>query len=150
MKKSLALKKPTKYFKETDITKSWYVFDADGKTLGRFASEVAKVLKGKHHAEYTPNQDLGDGVIVLNAGKIQVTGSKAAQKIYYRHSGHIGGLKEIPYLRMLDRHPERVIWLAVKGMMPKTKLGRKMLKKLRVFKDSNHNMEAQKPIQVQI
>lgn len=126
----------------------WYLFDAKGKTLGRLASEIVKVLKGKHKAQYTPNMDNGDGVIVINAKEVKVSGAKEAQKVYMRYSGYAGGLKEIPYRMMQDRHPERIVELAVKGMMPsRTPLGRQMLKKLRVFADDKHNMVAQQPIE---
>src|SRR3989338_4519808 len=150
MKRSQAYKKPTKHYTETDVKKTWYVFDAEGKTLSRLASELAKVLRGKHRPEFTPGQDTGDGVIVLNADKIRVTGNKEATKMYYRHSWYIGGLREIPYRRMLGTHPERVLMLAVKGMVPKNHLGRKMLTRLRIFKGNQHNMQAQQPVQVAI
>ena len=123
-----------------------FLFDAKGKTLGRLASEIAKILTGKHKATYTPNQDTGDSVIVINAKYIKVTGNKEAQKLYRHHTGWIGGLKEIPYLRMLERQPNKIIEKAVYGMMPKTKLGRAMRKKLHVFAEDKHNMEAQQPI----
>lgn len=152
MKRAMArcFKQPTKFYKKDSEKMRWILFDAKGKILGRLASEIAKVLRGKHTPEFTPNADVGDGVIVINAKDIKVTGSKAAQKIYYTHSGHMGGLKEIPYKRMLERHPERVLEHAVKGMIPKTKLGRAMCKKLRIYADAEHNMQAQQPIQANI
>jgi large subunit ribosomal protein L13 len=126
----------------------WYLFDAKGKTLGRLASEIVKVLRGKHKPLYTPNMDCGDGVIVINAKEVKISGAKEAQKVYFRYTGYPGGLKEIPYRTMQERHPERIIELAVKGMMPtKTPLGRQMLRKLRVFADDKHNMVAQQPIE---
>ena len=126
---------------------NWYLFDAKGKTLGRLASEIVKVLKGKHKPQYTPNMDCGDGVIVINAKDVKISGSKEAQKVYYRYSGFPGGLKEIPYRRMQERQPEKIVELAVKGMMPtRTPLGRQMLRKLRVFANDQHNMVAQQPI----
>lgn len=143
-------KQPTKFFKADKQNMQWYVFDAKGKTLGRLSSEIAKVLRGKHKPQYTPNMDQGDGVIVINAKEIYVSGSKAAQKIYFSHSGRVGNLKETPYKRVLERHPERIIEKAVRGMMPKNKLGRAMYKKLQVFGGSEHNMQAQKPITVAI
>jgi large subunit ribosomal protein L13 len=143
-------KQPTKFFANGRSKMDWYLFDAKGKTLGRLASEIAKVLRGKHTPEYTPNADLGDGVIVINAKEIFVSGAKEGQKIYIHHSGYVGGLKEIPYERVKERHPERIIERAVKGMMPKNKLGRAMIKKLRVFAGSEHDMQAQKPITVAI
>ena len=140
-------KQPTKFFKTNRQEMNWYLFDAKGKTLGRLASEIVKVLRGKHKPQYTPNMDCGDGVIVINAKEVKVTGSKEAQKVYMRYSGFPGGLKEIPYRMMKERHPERIVELAVKGMMPtKTPLGRQMLKKLRVYADDQHNMVAQQPI----
>ena len=143
-------KQPTKFFKTNRANAQCFLFDAKGKTLGRLASEIAKVLSGKHRPLFTPNADVGDRVIVINAKEILVTGSKAAQKVYRHHTGFIGGLKEIPYRRMLERHPERIVQHAVKGMMPKTRLGRACFKKLHVFAGGDHNMEAQKPITVGI
>lgn len=146
---SMQGKQPTKFFKTNRQEMKWYLFDAKGRTLGRLAAEIVKVLRGKHKPEYTPNMDCGDGVIVINAKEVKITGGKAAQKVYYRYSGFPGGLKEIPYRMMQERHPERIIELAVKGMMPtKTRLGRQMLKKLRVCVDDKHNMVAQQPIVV--
>ena len=142
-------KQPTKFFKKAQNV-DWYLFDAKGKTLGRLAAEIAKVLRGKHKPTYTPNADVGDGVIVINAKEIVVSGDKEAQKLYRTHSGYIGGLKEIPYRRMQERHPEKIIEHAVKGMMPKTKLGRAMYKKLHVFATDKHNMQAQQPIEASI
>ena len=136
--------------KEIVKNKSWYLFDASGKTLGRFSAEIAKILRGKHKTSFTPNVDCGDGVIVINAEKIKVTGAKAAQKVYRHYSGYIGGLKETPYKDMLAKHPERIVFGAVKGMLPKTKLGKQQIKKLRVFAGSEHNLEAQKPLAVNI
>lgn len=143
-------KQPTKSYKTDRQNMKWFIFDAKGKTLGRLASEIAKVLRGKHTPLYTPNMDLGDGVIVINAKEVQVSGNKEAQKTYISHSLFIGGLKEVPYRRMMEKHPERIIETAVRGMMPKTKLGRACLKKLKVFADDKHDMEAQKPITVAI
>lgn len=141
-------KQPTKFFKINREGMQWYLFDAKGKTLGRLASEIVKVLRGKHKPLYTPNMDCGDGVIVINAKEVKISGAKEAQKVYFRYTGYPGGLKEIPYRMMQERHPERIIELAVKGMMPtKTPLGRQMLRKLRVFADDKHNMVAQQPIE---
>ncbi len=129
----------------------WLVLDASGKTLGRFAAEVAKILRGKHKPTFTPNADTGDGVIILNAEKIRVTGAKEAQKVYRRYTGHIGGLREVPYRVMQEKKPEFIITHAVRGMMPKTKLSRSQQKRLRVFAgDRQHNHDAQKPIVVNI
>ena len=131
--------------KADEIKREWYLINAEGKTLGRLASEIAKILKGKHKPIYSPHLDCGDYVIVINAEKIRVTGRKLDQKIYYRHSGYPGGLKSITLREQLARHPERVIKAAVKGMLPKNRLGRKMLKKLKVYAGASHPHQAQKP-----
>ena len=127
------------------IDRKWYVVDAEGKTLGRLASEVAKVLRGKNKAIFTPHIDTGDYVIVVNAEKIKVTGKKLEQKVYYRHSDYVGGMKETTLKEMLNKHPERVIEYAVKGMLPKGPLGRQMYTKLFVYAGAEHGHEAQKP-----
>ena len=127
------------------VERKWYVVDAEGKTLGRLASEVANVLRGKNKPTYTPHIDTGDYVIVVNAEKIQVTGKKLDQKIYYRHSDYVGGMKETTLREMLNKKPERVIELAVKGMLPKGPLGRQMMTKLHVYAGAEHGHEAQKP-----
>ncbi|HJC10391.1 MAG TPA: 50S ribosomal protein L13 [Candidatus Blautia merdigallinarum] len=127
------------------VERKWYVVDADGQTLGRLASEVAKVLRGKNKPIYTPHIDTGDYVIVVNADKVKVTGKKLDQKIYYRHSDYVGGMKEFTLREMMDKKPERVIELAVKGMLPKGPLGRAMIKKLHVYAGPEHNHAAQKP-----
>ena len=127
------------------IDRKWYVVDAEGKTLGRLASEVAKVLRGKNKAIFTPHIDTGDYVIVVNAEKIKVTGKKLEQKVYYRHSDYVGGMKETTLKEMLNKHPERVIEYAVKGMLPKGPLGREMYTKLFVYAGPDHKHEAQKP-----
>ena len=131
--------------KPADIEKKWYVVDATDKTLGRLASEIAKVLRGKNKAIYTPHIDTGDYVIVINADKIKVTGKKMDQKIYRRNSGWIGGLKETPLKRMLETKPEDVLIHAVKGMLPKGTLGRSMFDKLHVYAGPDHQQAAQKP-----
>ena len=131
--------------KPGDITRQWYVVDAEGKTLGRLASHIATILKGKHKPIYTPHVDVGDYVIVINADKIHVTGRKMRQKMYYRHSGYPGGLKSINLRDLLQRHPTRAIEFAVKGMLPKNRLGRKMFKKLKVYAGSDHPHQAQQP-----
>ena len=127
------------------IDRKWYVVDAEGKTLGRLASEVAKVLRGKNKAIFTPHIDTGDYVIVVNAEKIKVTGKKLNQKIYYNHSDYVGGMKETTLKEMLNKHPERVIEFAVKGMLPKGPLGREMYTKLFVYAGPDHKHAAQKP-----
>lgn len=149
----MAIKFPvqkTKMFKKEEIPRKWYVVDASGKTLGRLASRIAIILMGKHKPEYTPHVDTGDYVIVVNADKVVLTGKKLDQKIYYRHSGYPGGLKMISARQMLQKHPERLIYLAVKRMLPKTALGRKMLKKLKVYASPDHPHSAQKPEPLEI
>ncbi|MCP4164613.1 MAG: 50S ribosomal protein L13 [Chloroflexi bacterium] len=131
--------------KANEIERDWFVVDAEGKTLGRLATEVAKVLRGKHKPIFTPHVDCGDYVVIINAEKIHVTGKRLDQKIYYRHSGYIGGLTETSLRTMLERHPERVLELAVKGMLPKNRLGRKMYKKLKVYASPTHPHAAQQP-----
>ena len=127
------------------IERKWYVVDATGYTLGRLASEVAKILRGKNKPIFTPFIDTGDYVIITNADKIKVTGKKLEQKVYYRHSDYVGGMKETTLKEMLNKKPERVIELAVKGMLPKGPLGREMYKKLFVYADPDHKHAAQKP-----
>ena len=127
------------------IERKWYVVDATGYTLGRLASEVAKVLRGKNKAIFTPHIDTGDYVIVVNADKIKVTGKKLDQKIYYRHSDYVGGMKETTLREMMTKKPEKVVELAVKGMLPKGPLGRQMYTKLHVYAGPEHNHQAQKP-----
>jgi large subunit ribosomal protein L13 len=127
------------------VERKWYIVDAEGQTLGRLSSEIAKVLIGKNKPIYTPHVDTGDHVVVINADKVVLTGKKLEQKLYRYHTGHPGGLKEIKYKDMMKNKPEEVVMHAVKGMLPKNKLGRKMLKKLRVYRGSEHKHEAQKP-----
>ena len=131
--------------KPDEVEREWFVVDAEGKTLGRLASEVARILRGKHKPNYSPSVDVGDYVIVINAGKIRVTGRKLDQKIYYRHSGYPGGLKQIRLRDLLARHPTRVIEHAVRGMLPKNRLGRRMFKKLKVYAGPDHPHHAQRP-----
>jgi large subunit ribosomal protein L13 len=128
-----------------DIERRWFVVDADGKTLGRLASQIAHVLRGKHKPTYSPHMDLGDHIVVINAEKIHVTGRKAEQKVYYRHTGYPGGLRTTTYEDMLDKHPERILRNAIKGMMPNNVLGRNMYKKLRVYAGPEHEQAAQQP-----
>jgi len=127
----------------TEIKREWQVFDASGQVLGRLASQVAKLLMGKHKSIYTPHLDTGDYVMVLNAAKVEVSGKKANQKIYYRHSGYPGGLKEITFRELFSKDPTQVVEAAVKGMLPKSRLGRAMFKKLRVYAGSEHPHHAQ-------
>jgi large subunit ribosomal protein L13 len=125
--------------------RKWYVVDAEGKVLGRLASEVAKVLRGKNKPEYTPHVDTGDHVIVVNAEKILLTGRKLDQKLYRHYSGYPGGMKEVKYRHLIERRPEKVIEIAVKGMLPKNSLGRQMYRKLIVYKGAEHKNQAQQP-----
>lgn len=127
------------------VDRKWYVVDAEGKTLGRLASEVAKVLRGKNKPIFTPHVDTGDYVIVVNAAKVKVTGKKLDQKIYYSHSEYVGGMKETTLRELLNKKPEKVVELAVKGMLPKGPLGRQMFTKLHVYAGPEHKQEAQKP-----
>lgn len=129
----------------TNVERKWYVVDAEGQTLGRLSSEIAKVLRGKNKPIYTPHADCGDFVIVVNAEKVKVTGRKLDQKIYYHHSDYVGGMKETTLRKMLEKHPERVVEHAVKGMLPKGPLGRDMYKKLFVYAGPDHKHAAQKP-----
>lgn len=131
--------------KAKEIEKKWYIIDASGRPLGRIASEAAKLLKGKHKPTYSTHLDCGDNVIVLNSNLVVLTGNKINKKTYTRHSGYVGGLKEISAKDMLSRNSDRAIMIAVKGMLPKNSLGRSMLKKLRVYKGSDHEQQAQKP-----
>ncbi|WP_410013371.1 50S ribosomal protein L13 [Sodalis sp. C49] len=131
--------------KPETVKRDWYVVDASGKTLGRLATELASRLRGKHKPEFTPHVDTGDYIIVLNAEKVAVTGKKRTDKIYYHHTGFIGGIKETTFEEMIARHPERVIEIAVKGMLPKGPLGRAMYRKLKVYKGTEHNHAAQQP-----
>jgi len=133
-----------------EVESKWYVIDAEGKTLGRLAAKIASILRGKHKPEYTPNLPVGDYVIVVNAAKVKLTGKKLEDKIYTRYSGYQGGLKRIPAGEMLKRHPERVIERAVKGMLPKNRLGRKLYKRLKVYAGPDHPHAAQKPEKLEL
>jgi len=132
------------------IKRDWYVVDATDQVLGRLASEVARRLRGKHKPEFTPHMDTGDYIVVVNAGKIRVTGNKAKGKVYYNHSGYIGGMKEITFEKLLAKSPSEVIQRAVKGMLPKGPLGRDMLRKLRIYSGSSHEHAAQQPIPLEL
>ncbi len=137
--------KTTYMAKPQEVEKKWYIIDAAGKPLGRVATEVARVLRGKHKPQFTPHLDTGDHVIVINAEKALLTGKKLKQKKHYRHSGYPGGLKVVDYETLMREKPERAFYLAVKGMLPGNRLGRAMLKKLRVYRDDKHKQEAQQP-----
>lgn len=146
------LKQSTFFLKKEDSAeqRQWILLDAKGKTLGRFASEVAKILRGKHKTTFTPHVDSGDGVIIINANKIAVSGNKQGQKTYVYYTGHPGGQREILYNVMKDRKPDYILRHAIKGMMPKTKLSNAQLKRLRIFAADQHDMEAQKPLTVEV
>ncbi len=131
--------------KANEIERSWWIIDAAGRPLGRMCTEIARVLRGKHKPIFTPHLDTGDHVIVINAAQVALTGNKREQKTYFRHSGYMGGEQHIPFERMIARHPERIIELAVKGMMPKNALGRAMRKKLKVYADTAHPHQGQNP-----
>jgi large subunit ribosomal protein L13 len=131
--------------KAHEIEHKWWVVDAADKTLGRLATEVARVIRGKHKPMFTPHLDTGDNVIVVNASKVVLTGNKADQKTYFRHSGYMGGEQHIPFRRVMASHPERVIEMAVKGMLPKNALGRNLSKKLKVYAGSEHPHQGQQP-----
>ena len=131
--------------KADNVKRDWFLVDADGKTLGRLATEIARRLRGKHKAEYTPHVDTGDYIVVINAEKVRVTGNKAKDKMYYRHSGYMGGLKTINFEDLIQKDPERVIETAVKGMLPKNSLGRAMFRKLKVYAGTKHKHDAQQP-----
>jgi len=144
--------KPKKSFqlKQADVTHNWFILDATGKTLGRFASEITKILRGKHKPTFTSYIDGGDGIIVINAEKIAVTGNKAATKEYIHYTGGMGGLRRTPYRVMKEKKPEYIIQHAVKAMMPRTRLASAQYKRLKVFVGTEHNMTAQKPINATI
>ncbi len=136
--------------KAGDIDRKWYLFDAEGQVLGRLATEIAVILRGKNKAEYTPHMDMGDYVIVVNADKVVLTGKKETQKVYRRHTGYPGGLREVPYERMMEKHPERVLEKAVRGMLPKNTLGRAMFRKLKVYAGPEHKHQAQQPVKIEL
>lgn len=131
--------------KPSEVQKKWYIIDAEGKVLGRVATQVATILRGKHRPTYTPNVDCGDNVIVINCEKAVLTGKKLDDKFYYRHTGHIGGMKATSYRELMEKKPEQAMMLAIKGMLPKNSLGRKMLTNVRVYRGAEHDNAAQKP-----
>lgn len=131
--------------KPAEVQRDWFVVDATGKTLGRLSTEIARRLRGKHKAEYTPHVDTGDYIVVINAEKVRVTGNKATDKMYHHHTGFPGGLKSISFDKLVDKAPERIIQTAVKGMLPKNPLGRAMFRKLKVYAGPEHNHTAQQP-----
>ena len=135
---------------KTELQKDWYVVDLEDKVLGRAATEIARVLRGKHKAIFTPSVDTGDFVIVINADKVRLTGNKLSQKMYYHHSGFVGGIKSISAEKLLEKKPEELIRKAVKGMLPKNRLGRQMFKKLKVYSNGEHPHQAQQPKELNI
>ena len=139
------MKKITKTISAKDVHQQWWLFDASDKVLGRFASEVAQVLRGKHRADYSPNIYMGDAVIIVNADKIRVTGNKSETKKYFRHSGYPGGVKYASFSDLMKNDSDKVVLNAVKGMLPKNKLGREISKHIRIYKDTDHGHEAQQP-----
>lgn len=141
----------TDYLKQDEILpqREWFIVDANNQVLGRLASNIARILRGKHKPTFAPHQDVGDFVVVINAEKVKLTGKKVEQKTYHRHSGYPGGMKEISFQRMIQKHPERVIENAVRLMLPKNVLGRKMIKKLKVYAGGNHPHQAQNPKPIQ-
>ena len=140
----------TPFLKKEEVDKKWYLIDAEGKTLGRIASLAATYLKGKHKPTFTPNQDCGDYLIIVNASKVAVTGKKEQQKKYYRHSGYPGGLYTTRLDELRVKHPDRILKFAIKGMLPKNRLGSKMLTNVRIFPGLEHNMKSQKPSKLDI
>ncbi len=144
------MKQSTISAKPAEVKRQWFVIDAEGKTLGKVATEAAHRLRGKHKPTYTPHVDTGDYIVVINAEKVEVTGNKFKNKMYYRHTGYIGNLKETNFEKLQQNHPERIIELAVKGMLPKNILGREMYRKLRVFAGKDHDHTAQQPTLLEI
>ncbi|SVC05569.1 uncharacterized protein METZ01_LOCUS258423 [marine metagenome] len=136
--------------KKESVTREWYVVDATGKTLGRLSTEIANRLRGKHKPEFTPHVDTGDYIVVVNAEKVKVTGNKTTDKVYHHHTGYPGGIKSITFEQLIDKAPERIIEKAVKGMMPKNKLSRSMMTKLKIYAGSEHPHSAQQPTPLEI
>ncbi|MBY4797290.1 50S ribosomal protein L13 [Collinsella sp. AGMB00827] len=142
--------KSTHYTKQSEAHRNWVLVDAEGAVLGRLAAQIAAILRGKTKPQYTPNSDCGDFVVVINAEKVQLTGNKADTKVYYRHSGYNGGLKTETFRAAMEKHPEQVIECAVRGMLPKTTLGRAQLKKLKVYAGAEHPHAAQNPVKIEL
>ena len=135
----------TRSIKQSEINKKWWLVDAQGQTLGRFSSKIAQILRGKHKVDFTPHMDMGDFVIVINAEKVKLSGSKENDKVYFRHTGYPGGVKETKYSEMMQKFPERIVENAIKGMLPHNRLGRKILLNLKVYKGEEHPHLAQQP-----
>lgn len=144
------IQKSTHYAKQGEVARNWVLVDAEGAVLGRLATQIAMILRGKNKPQFTPNSDCGDFVVVINADKVQLTGNKADQKVYYRHSGYNGGLKAESFRQAMAKHPEQVIERAVRGMLPKTTLGRAQLKKLKVYAGPEHPHTAQNPTKIEL
>ncbi len=144
------IQKSTHYAKQGEVARNWVLVDAEGAVLGRLATQIAMILRGKNKPQFTPNSDCGDFVVVINADKVQLTGNKADQKVYYRHSGYNGGLKAESFRQAMAKHPEQVIERAVRGMLPKTTLGRAQLKKLKVYAGPEHPHAAQNPVKIEL
>ncbi len=144
------IQKSTHYAKQGEVSRNWVLIDAEGAVLGRLATQLAMILRGKNKPQFTPNSDCGDFVVVINADKVQLTGNKADQKVYYRHSGYNGGLKAESFRVAMEKHPEQVIERAVRGMLPKTTLGRAQLKKLKVYAGAEHPHAAQNPVKIEV
>ena len=140
----------TKSYKNTDLEKKWFLLDATDETLGRLSAKISSILMGKNKAQYTPNNDLGDYIVVINAEKVKVTGNKDIQKKYYRHSGYPGGLKSSAFSEIIEKNPEDIIFKAVKGMLPKNKLSNSMISKLKVYKGENHPHIGQNPHKIEL
>ena len=140
----------TPSLKKEEIQKNWYLVDAKDKTLGRLASQVAARLRGKHKPQFTPHVDCGDNIVIINAAEVKVTGRKEEQKLYYHHSSYPGGMKATPYKVLMEKYPDRILLSAIKGMLPKNSLGRKILTNVRVFAGEEHTMQAQKPEKIEI
>ncbi|MGQ9615001.1 MAG: 50S ribosomal protein L13 [Spirochaetota bacterium] len=136
--------------RKEDVEKKWYIIDASNRVLGRVASRAASILRGKHKATYTPHIDMGDNVIILNADKVRLTGSKASKKTYYHHSGYPGGLKQISFIEMMKKNPTLALRTAIKGMLPKNRLGRKQLMHVKIYAGENHPHQAQKPEKLEV
>ena len=144
------IQKSTHYAKQGEVSRNWVLIDAEGAVLGRLATQIAMILRGKNKPQFTPNSDCGDFVVVINADKVQLTGNKADQKVYYRHSGYNGGLKAESFRVAMEKHPEQVIERAVRGMLPKTTLGRAQLKKLKVYAGAEHPHASQSPVKIEV
>ena len=144
------IQKSTHYAKQGEVSRNWVLIDAEGAVLGRLATQIAMILRGKNKPQFTPNSDCGDFVVVINADKVQLTGNKADQKVYYRHSGYNGGLKAESFRVAMEKHPEQVIERAVRGMLPKTTLGRAQLKKLKVYAGAEHPHATQNPVKIEV